>query len=500
MSTWSLKSPVAFVLLLAAALSSRGEHPGRTTLTNPTIRCAVPETPYVVSRWGENEAVIVDKRAMDDETLPGHISGSIGVAGLRHENLFVPEVDGLNFEHIHDGTAQRRPILFVPRNAPTELRRAGGFAAELGISVAALTAPAVREAIQETEDAIRWTDIRTLGVEGQGWADTKGPFDRLPARAEGIVREPVWQLSRHSAGLCVRFVTDSPEIHARWTLTSDRLAMPHMPATGVSGLDLYARDDSGAWRWLAVGQPIEAGRSHTARLAGGLPEERREYLLYLPLYNGVSSVEVGVPEGNLIEPAGPRESGGSRPVVFYGTSITQGGCASRPGMVHTAILGRRLDVPVINLGFSGNGTMDLELGELLGELDAGVFVIDCLPNMGAEQVAARTEPLVRALRAARPGVPIVLAEDRTYANARFHAGSRRSQEASRAALRAAYKRLVDHGVEHLHYLPGESQLGPDGEDTVDGSHPTDLGYARMADAFHSVLEPLISRSSSRASP
>src|SRR5690242_4953329 len=81
-----------------------------------------------------------------------------------------------------------------------------------------------------------WYDLRQLGVEGQGWSDTKSPYDRLPARAEGVVRAPVWNLSRQSAGLYARFVTDAPAVHARWTLINKSLALPHMPATGVSGL------------------------------------------------------------------------------------------------------------------------------------------------------------------------------------------------------------------------------------------------------------------------
>ncbi|MFQ5733448.1 MAG: SGNH/GDSL hydrolase N-terminal domain-containing protein, partial [Planctomycetaceae bacterium] len=93
-----------------------------------------------------------------------------------------------------------------------------------------------------------WYDVRLVGVEGQGWASTKSPFDRLPAKAEKLVRRPVWGLSRHSAGQCVRFVTDATTLHATWTLTSPRLAMPHMPATGVSGLDLYVKTKSGRWR------------------------------------------------------------------------------------------------------------------------------------------------------------------------------------------------------------------------------------------------------------
>jgi hypothetical protein len=198
-------------------------------------------------------------------------------------------------------------------------------------------------------------------------------------------------------------------------VTSERLAMPHMPATGVSGLDLYVKTDAG-WHWLGVGQPDRA-KENTAILVKGMPPGRREYLLYLPLYNGVSSVEIGVPEGCKLEPATAWPADRRKPIVFYGTSITQGGCASRPGTAHVAILGRRLDRPVINLGFSGNGLMEAELATLLAELDPAVYVVDCLPNMTAKLVSERVEPFLRTLRKAHPTTPIVLAEDRTYTNA-----------------------------------------------------------------------------------
>lgn len=186
------------------------------------------------------------------------------------------------------------------------------------------------------EKNVAWYDVRQLGVEGQGWSDTAAPFDRFPAKAQKTVRGSVWNLSRHSAGLCVRFVTDSPEIHAKWTLTSPNLAMNHMPATGVSGLDLYVKTESGKWRWLAVGRPTE--QTNQVRLVGSIPKGTREYMLYLPLYNGVKEVEVGLPKIAVLKKASPRKSG-LKPIVFYGTSITQGGCASRPGMVYTAFTG-----------------------------------------------------------------------------------------------------------------------------------------------------------------
>ncbi len=256
------------------------------------------------------------------------------------------------------------------------------------------------KAVAEPDSETLWYDLGALDVEGRGWTDTKAFFDRLPAKAEGVVRAPVWDLSRNSAGLCARFITDASAILARWTTTSEHLASPHMPATGVSGLDLYVKHE-GQWHWLGVGRPDQ--QQARARLAADLPPGEHEFLLYLPLYNGVSSVELGLPKTAKLSKAGPYGPGERKAIVFYGTSITQGGCASRPGMVHTAILGRRLGFPVINLGFSGNGTMDPEIAALLAELDPAVYVIDCVPNMSVDQVSQRTEPLVMTLRKARPG-------------------------------------------------------------------------------------------------
>ena len=328
------------------------------------------------------------------------------------------------------------------------------------------------------------------GVEGKGWADTTRYYDRLPAKAEGKVPGAVWSLSRQSAGMLVRFETDATAIHARYSLLSPNLALPHMPATGVSGLDLYARDDSGRDRWLAVSRPT--AQQLTVELAGNIDPRSeggaRLYTLYLPLYNGVESLEIGVAPQAVFRPVSPRAT---PPLVFYGTSIMHGACASRPGMSITGILGRRLDRPVINLGFSGSGRMDAEVVELLAELAPCVYAIDCLPNMGAELVAERTEPLVRCLRDARPDTPILLVEDRTYTNAAFRQSLRERHAGSRTALRTAYQRLKASGVKHLHYLEGDALLGDDGEAATDGSHPSDLGMARYADRYEESLRGIL---------
>lgn len=336
------------------------------------------------------------------------------------------------------------------------------------------------------EGEIDWYDVKDIGVEGKGWTDTKRYFDRLPSKAQGMVREAVWNLSRHSAGMCMRFVSDSPNIYVRYSLYLERLAMSHMPATGVSGLDLYGNDDQGIDRWVAVVRPDK--KEIETAIAKDLAPGSRRYTLYLPLYNGVDSLEVGIPKGESFEALAPRKE---KPILFYGTSIMHGACASRPGMAFPAILGRRLRRPTINLGFSGNGRMEAEVAALLAEQDPCAYVIDCLPNMNETTVSERTVPLVKKLREAHDQTPILLVEDRSFTNTPFFPQRKSHHQKSRAALKKAYAELTDAGIANLYYMDGHYLLGEDGEGATDGSHPSDLGMIRYADAYEPVLRSIL---------
>jgi hypothetical protein len=340
---------------------------------------------------------------------------------------------------------------------------------------------------KEAAAGLDWHDVTAWGVEGRilPEQERKRWFDRLPASAEGQVTPAVWNLSRDSAGMMVRFKTDASSIHVHYKLLKDRLGMAHMPATGVSGVDLYARDSDGRWKWVQVTKP--SNQEVKAEIIKDLAPGYREYAAYLPLYNGVESLSIGVPKGSRFEGQAPRP----RPIVFYGTSITHGACASRPGMVHTAILGRRLDLPVVNLGFSGNGRMDAAVGEYLGQVDAAVYVIDCLPNMQPAMVTEKCVPLVRQLRAAKPETPIVLVEDRRFTNDWILPLKRQFHTDNHAALRAAYDSLVKEGVKNLHYIEGDKLYGEDTEGATDASHASDLGFMRQADIFEPVLRRVL---------
>ncbi len=323
-----------------------------------------------------------------------------------------------------------------------------------------------------------WYDGKLLLLEGKGWENTESYYDRLPASAKDKVRTPVWDLSHNSAGMCLRFATEATVIKVRWTLRNGNLALPHMPATGVSGIDLYMRADNGRWTFVQNGRPTAQSNEASFRVVPG-----RECLLYLPLYNGVESLKIGIPKDKAL--LKPTESPGrqNKPIVIYGTSITQGGCASRPGMAFTAIVGRQLDVPVINLGFSGNGRMEPEMAELLAELDPAVYVLDCLWNMRPAEVSERVGPFVKKLRSVRPQTPILLVEDCSVSN--------KTPTEKGTICRRIYEDLKAEAVTGLHFLSNRDMLGTDGDGTVDGCHPNDVGMLRQATVFSKSLATIL---------
>lgn len=329
---------------------------------------------------------------------------------------------------------------------------------------------------------IIWRDALDLGVEGKGWADTVDPFDRLPRKAEALVPEAVWRLSRSSTGQCVRFRTDATRIHARWTLLKEALGEANFNQCADSGLDLYG-DDHGTWRWVATTHRFN-GQSPDVCIIDGLDGVERDYLLYLPLRNKLDSLHVGVPASSGLMPLAPRTD---RPLVVYGTSIVHGAYASRSGLVYPSILGRRLQRPVINLGFSGRARMELAVADLLGELDAAVFLLDPMPNMTLDLVNERMEAFLRRLRCLRPTTPLVLVEDCPRTNSWVRPGISSQVTTKNERVRAIVADMSGGGFPGLHLVNGEELLGGDGESSIDGIHPGDLGFMRMADALLPVL-------------
>lgn len=330
-----------------------------------------------------------------------------------------------------------------------------------------------------------YTDASVFPLYGKVSEQTNERYERLPSSLEGVSREPVWYLGRHSAGLFIRFRSNSTSIHARWESTFNN-TMTHMTDTGTKGLDLYAIVE-GEWRHVCSAQP-QGKKSERCIIANMDPVER-EYMLYLSLYDGVKSLEIGVDEGSMLDLPTVDRPSREKPVVMYGTSILQGGCANRPGMAHTNIIGRRLDREVINLGFSGNALLDMEIAELMASVeDPGLYVLDYVPNASAQAIDEVGEQFFRIIRDAHPEVPVVFIEDVIFPHTIFDNKILEEVTKKNVAQKRLFKKLKKSGEKRIYYISAEGMIGDDGEATVDAIHFTDLGAMRYVDHVLPVIK------------
>jgi len=332
-------------------------------------------------------------------------------------------------------------------------------------------------------------------IEGQAWPqDLKNPYDRLPARAEKNVRPRVWELSHDASGLSVSFIASSPEIIVKYKVKNS-LAFSHMSATGVSGVDLYAVNSDGDWIWVAG--EYKFGDTITYTFKGIKPndayhEHGRRYKLYLPLYNMVEWLKIAVPKGS---PFVPLPLSKEKPIVVYGTSIVQGAAASRPGMAWTSILGRKMERPLINLGFSGNAWFDKELIDLMSEIDAKIYVLDCLPNLtygkfSPAEIKDKILYAVTKLRRQHKSTPILLIQHDGYADAEIDANRKKLYTDVNAMQKAAFDGLKAAGTADI-YLLSKEAIGQTIDCMVDGSHPSDLGMMHYADACEKIMRQIL---------
>ena len=328
-------------------------------------------------------------------------------------------------------------------------------------------------------------------LRGQGWQDElKGTYYRFPDKAEKTVRPPVWRLSHQSAGMSIVFRSNAPEIKIRYTVRGG-LNMPHMPSTGVSGVDMYATDIDGRKRWCAGRYAFKDTITYTYSKLwyATTPSKGYEYEVYLPLYNSVKWLEVGVTDGYDLRflPASQE-----KPIVLYGTSIAQGACASRPGMAFGNIIGRELQHPVINLGFSGNGQMEPEVFDLLSEIDAQLFILDNMPNLNNDRTGFIYERATNGIRKLRQktDAPILLVEHNGYSNEYTSLEWEESYRLTNTELRKVYRTLKEEGISNLHYLTKE-EIGFNQEAMVEGVHPSDLGMQIYANAYIPKIKEIL---------
>ena len=367
------------------------------------------------------------------------------------------------------------------KNYITALFAAGLAMNCLAGSVAAFDSRIASDAEQASKDGFVWKDAAAFPLESKVCASTATPYGRIPADMMDKVPPGVKWMAGNSTGHYFLLETDSPKFGVRWKCVQTSSTDPFIPPQGMYGIDIYMRDGAG-WKFLKNG-----------RLGGGSDgwEETRvdlvgkkpcRLLVYLPIRAEVLGVKLGVVAGSKLEPCG-HESGITKPVVHYGTSLVHGGCASRPGLVFTSQAARSLDLPYVNLGFSGCARLEPIMADVMARADASLYIVDTAWNCTEAQVSERAEPFLRRLHALRPDVPILLCEGPEASG---------SRHGPNVALKAVYDALAKEGSldGKLSYLPATGML-PNGDATHDYVHPNDTGSATMAAVFTEAIAKAI---------
>ena len=346
---------------------------------------------------------------------------------------------------------------------------------------------------EQSREGMDWYTVDDPGfvLDGLYWRKPGDPFRRIPL--DRSVSDGVDVLAGHTAGVMARFRTDASEIrvHAEF---EECVRMDHMPCTGIMGFDLYEGSHSAKF-YRKTTRFDSSCKAYTVTIFGPDAEKKlREFTLHFPLYAHPVAVEIGLSAGARVLSPSPWKD--PRPVVVYGTSIQQGGCASRPGMCHTNIMSRMLDRPFVNLGFSGSGKGEPAMAEIMSEIaDPAMFVLDYDANAGVEGLRKTLSGFIDILRSKHPETPILLVSHLPYATEfavpqeftkwRFDLTSIHMEE---------LRKRREAGDKNIHFLDGSTLYGPEpSECTVDGGHATDLGFFNVAHRMAPVIERLLTQ-------
>lgn len=339
----------------------------------------------------------------------------------------------------------------------------------------------------------RLYDVRKspFAIYGLYKPQTEPIFHRMPTDVAKSVSNSVYSLQTHTAGGRIRFSTDSPYVVLKCKLPATH-PMPHMPLTGSSGFDLYidSPDGSESLFYRTFVPPKDMTDGYESKIS--FYDAGTHYVtVNFPLYNAVNDVYIGIKEGSTLGAGAPYRD--YPPVVYYGSSITQGGCASRPGNSYQAMVGRALNLDHVNLGFSGSAKGEEEMAHYLAGLTMSAFVMDYDHNAPtAEHLRATHSKLFGAVRAAHPMLPIVLMSRPDFPARPASSAYAKNAERRRVILDTFHEACAK-GDRNVYFIDGAGLfLGPNADAcTVDGTHPNDLGFARIADAVTAVLHCIL---------
>lgn len=319
-------------------------------------------------------------------------------------------------------------------------------------------------------------------ITGFPWFDQDRCYRRLPLLPNEPIPEAVDWLANHTAGGQIRFMTDSDVIYIRAKLKK-RADMYHMAPTGQCGFDCYV-GCFGEQRYAGTASFAAHDSQYSALLHRDNRRPLRMITIYFPLYQAVEEVAVGLRSGAAL--LAPPPFAGDGKVILYGTSITQGACASRPGMAYPNQLSRNVNLEFINLGFSGSGKGEPEMARMIAQIDnPACLVLDYEANCGGLDKLMETLPaFISTYRKTHARVPILLLSRILPPSIDWDEELKMNLEKRRLYQLSLVEKLAQQGDDRLYFVDGSKLLGSHyGESTVDGIHPTDYGFVQMADAI-----------------
>lgn len=338
----------------------------------------------------------------------------------------------------------------------------------------------------QEKEPLQYFNAKDFTLLGKAVHSKTNYFHRVDTASYSSLPSQTKTLLTNASGLIIAFKTNSTQINCKWTLSRYNVGS-NMTAIAHSGLDLYSKVE-GKWINVGVGRPKDINSSYT--LVQNMDGKEREFLLYLPLYNTVESLEIGIDNNTKISPiANPF----SKKIVVYGSSITQGSSASRAGMSYTSRIGRNMNVEIFNLGLSGRGVMEKEAARMTADIEADMYVLDCAANPSPEQITERTNYIVKHIRQRHPEKPIVMIQSVVREMGNLDLKVRERVKNQNINFATEYQKLLDEGITNLYLIEGKDLLGHDHEGEVDGVHPTDIGFSRMIDVIQPVLEKVLSQ-------
>ena len=337
--------------------------------------------------------------------------------------------------------------------------------------------------------AQKFVDASTLNVCGQTLKSESNPFSRFDPTKYPLPNKHTVQMSTYSTGLYIMFSTDSKNITAKWKWVKRGLGNNMTPIL-QRGLDLYIEKD-GKWFFVGVGRPSgnQEKCESTWKLAKNMPEGTKKCMLYLPVWSEVTELQLGIDENSSIAPI---ESPYRYKVLTHGSSITHGASASRPGMTYAARMSRYLGFEFTNFGFSGECKLQPEFAKIIAETEADAYMFDAFSNPSAKEIRERLEPFIKTITEAHPDKPFIFLQTHMREDTLFDTNWLKFNLDRRATVRELMPQMAKK-YKNVYFLDAENVTSDDYDGTIDGAHPSDLGFTQFINKYQKRVQKILKK-------